>query len=78
MPYLKDFESKPHFIVLAETWLREGAFITSPGYVSTHNCRTDGKGGVSVLIRKGIRFSSFIPGVGQYIQARENIIAVSS
>lgn len=59
--YLHSLDNKPQFVVLAETWLDEGKLISTPGYNAAHNCLNNGRGGISVLVKKGINYTSFIP-----------------
>lgn len=58
--FIRDLDQIPDLILLTETWITEGYLFSSPGYSAMHNCRYDGYGGVSVLVKNGIHFNGGI------------------
>lgn len=49
---------KPFAFALSETWLKPGALFRVSGYSCLREDRPDGYGGVALLIRNSVLFSS--------------------
>lgn len=48
---------KPLIVALSETWLKHDRIFGIPGYVCIRNDRSDGYGGVAILIKNNVAFS---------------------
>lgn len=51
---------KPIIIALCETWLKHGQIFGIPGYSCIRNDRSDGYGGVAILIKNNVAFSQIV------------------
>ena len=78
--FLDGMNTKPHAIILSETWFEPNSEIELDFYESTHTSRSSRAGGISIYVHKGISFEplSEACGINEYMETCAVLLKLNS
>ena len=78
--FLDGMNTKPHVIILSETWFEPNSEIELDFYESTHTSRSSRAGGISIYVHKGISFEplSEACGINEYMETCAVLLKLNS